>query len=184
MPAPRQRLDDLLGFAVMRNLFVLLMLLLSSVACSKPEPPTLTPERAEVVSGNQAGLVIRVQCKAHNPNSIPLPIRNVDGSITIGGSPLGGVSATSMNTLAANADTPVSFDLSVPWTNVAPALLTTVAVEEVPYVVQGTAQFEALGIKLSSPFTAQGKLRRAELVTAVARSAGMQRLPIPLPKFP
>jgi hypothetical protein len=168
----------------MRNLFVLLMLLLSIVACSRPAPPTLTPERAEVVSGSPSGLVIRVHCQAHNPNSIPLPIRSVDGNITIGGSPLGGVSTTSMNTLAANADTPVSFDLSVPWANVAPVLISTTASEEVPYVVQGTAQFEALGIKLSSPFSTQGKLRRAELVNAVARSLPIPRMPLTLPKLP
>lgn len=168
----------------MRNLFVLLMLLLSMLACSKPAPPTLTPERAEVVATNPSGLVIRVHCKAHNPNSIPLPIRNVTGSITIAGNPLGGVSASSLNTLAANADTPVSFDLTVPWVNVAPALISTTSSEQVPYVVQGTAQFEALGVTLSSPFTTQGMVRRTELISTAARSVPMPRMPLVLPKLP
>jgi LEA14-like dessication related protein len=155
------------------------------LACSKPSPPTITPERAEVVATNPAGLLIRVHCVAHNPNSIPLPIRRVDGNITMGGAPLGGVSASSMTTLAAKADTPTAFDLNVPWANVAATVLSTMgSTQDLPYTVQGTAHFEAAGIEFSVPFTTQGTLRRSDLIGGAARSVPIPRLPGMLPKFP
>lgn len=169
--------------------FVPLMILLSLLVCCselKPAPPTLTPERAEFVSAQPAGMVIRVHCKAHNPNKIALPIRSVQGELSLGSTPLGGVSASSMATLAANADTPVSFDVSVPWANVMPALNATKGSNDIPYTVKGTAHFEAAGIDLSTPFSTTGSVAKSTLLSSALRSMGINHpgLPSLFPNIP
>jgi LEA14-like dessication related protein len=167
----------------MRYLLALFALLLLLAGCSKPQPPTLKPQRAEIVSTGATALVVRVHCMAFNPNSFPLPVRNVDAALALAGSPLGTVTAGTLPTLAAKVDTPVVFELSVPWTNVAPAVLASPPGDELPYSVQGTAHFEAAGIKFSSDFRTDASIRKSELLAAALRSVPLPGLPgLPLPR--
>lgn len=114
--------------------------------------------------------MVRVHCQAHNPNKIPLPLRSVEGKLSIAGAPLGSVSASSLATLAAQADTPAAFDITVPWANLAPALAAAGAGDDVPYTVQGTAHFEAAGVQLDAPFKIDATMRKSEVIGAALRS--------------
>ncbi|HQP35532.1 MAG TPA: LEA type 2 family protein [Polyangiaceae bacterium] len=148
---------------------IALAALLVLCACSKPKAPTLTPQRVDTISSGAGGLVVRVTCKAHNPNAIPLPARKAEGNITLGGTPLGTFNATALPTLPANSDTDVSFDLTVPWLSLASALVAATGTTEIPYVVRGDVEFEAAGIKLATPFTMKSTVQRTELAIAFLR---------------
>jgi len=149
------------------------------VACSKPQPPTITPQRLETVATNPSGLVVRVVCKAHNPNAIPLPTRRASGTITLGTSQLGTFDASSLPTLPAKSDTDVSFDLVVPWANLSTVLAAAVGADELPYSVQGQADFEAGGVRFSAPFTMKSKLRKVEIAMPFLKFFMKPNLPKP-----
>lgn len=164
----------------MRTWLAFLILAFALVACTKPSPPTIRPERAEFLNAGPGAVMVRVHCQAHNPNKIPLPVRRVDGRLSIAGAPLGNVTASSLATLAPETDTPAAFDLSVPWSNLAPALTAAGGGDEVPYTVEGTAYFEAAGVSFGSSFKINAKLKKSEVIGAALRS--LPALPGFLPK--
>jgi hypothetical protein len=154
----------------MRTWIVALILSVTLVACTKPSPPTIRPERAEFLNAGPGAVMVRVHCQAHNPNKIPLPVRSVDAKLSLAGNPLGNVTGSSLATLAPETDTPAAFDLTVPWSNLAPALTAAGGGDEVPYTVEGTAWFEAAGLKFGSSFKTDAKLKKSELIGAALRS--------------
>lgn len=168
-----------------RAWFLALLAILLLVACSRPKPPTLTPQRVETIGTSANGLIFRVQCKAHNPNGYPLPTRKASGTITLGASSLGTVEAAALPTLPANSDTDVAFDLVVPWSSLGTALAAAIGSEEIPYIVEGRVEFEAAGVSISAPFTIKSKVRKAELAVAFLRFLPANLRPrLPLPSSP
>lgn len=152
-----------------RTLLLALLSALLLVACSRPKPPTLTPERVDTVGTSVSGMLFRVVCKANNPNAYPLPTRRATGTITLGAASLGTVEAASLPTLPAQSDTEVSFDLVVPWKNLGAALTAAAGSDEIPYTVEGRAVFEAAGVSISAPFTIKKTIRKSELAIPFLR---------------
>lgn len=160
-----------------RTWLLALLSALLLVACSKPQPPTITPQRLEMVSTNPSGLIVRVVCKAVNPNGFPLPTRRAAGTVTLGTSQLGTFEAASLPTLPAKTETNVSFDLVVPWANLGTVLAAAVGADELPYAVEGTADFEAAGVRVSAPFTMKSKVRKSDLAIPFLRFFMKPQLP-------
>src|SRR5688572_3688800 len=60
-----------------------MILVIALSACSRPQPPTLTPEVARVVAVSATGLDIDVEVKVDNPNTIPLTAEMVSGTLFV-----------------------------------------------------------------------------------------------------
>ena len=159
---------------VLVALFVLLL------GCSRPVPPTLQPERVDVNAASTAGLVLRVHVRAHNPNSYPLPVRSVVANVTMSGNPMAQVTAGSIPTLAANADTPVDFDVVVPWTSLGAAIALAQGGNEIPYIMDGTAHFSAAGVEIPVHFKFSGTVKKSDVIAGIMHTRP-GKLPFPIP---
>ncbi len=133
------------------------------------KPPTLTVDRLEPVLTDKKGLVARVQGSAHNPNSIPLPVRRVQAEVSVHGQNAAGVQTTSLSTLAPNADTPVAFDVTVPWSQATLLASRSGGVDPVPYTVRGTAWVGTDAAEFPFPFTQSGTVRKVDIMTAALK---------------
>ncbi|MCU0692629.1 MAG: LEA type 2 family protein [Polyangiaceae bacterium] len=144
------------------------------VACSKPQPPTLQAQGAEVIDTDATGVIVRVSCVAHNPNAVALPVKSVTGSLTFEQQAVPDVVASSSATLAAKADTQVTFDVKAPWPSAAGTAGLARAGESVNYTVAGTAEFGAEG-QLKAPFTYAGQFDRKLLLLGALRHIGLPK---------
>jgi LEA14-like dessication related protein len=157
-------------------LFVLSMLaFLGLMACSRPEPPTLTPERVEVVDSDAVSFIARVHCKAHNPNGFAIPVKSVRGNVRFEQSDTSGVTGASTSTLAPNADTDVVLDLKADWPTVATTVGHAHAGQLVNYTASGTATLDASGKDIELPFSMQGQVQKTVIVLAVFHHVGLPK---------
>jgi len=132
-------------------------------------PPTLAVGRVEPVLTDAKGFVARVHGTAHNPNAVPLPVRRVQAEVSVNGQDAAGVQSASMSTLAPGADTPVAFDVTVPWPQLSLLASRAGGVDPVPYTVTGTAWVGTEGAEFPFPFTQSGSVRKAEIVVAALK---------------
>lgn len=151
----------------------------TTAACSKPEPPRVTPKEARVTSVSPAGLEIRLELEAVNPNRFPLAVRSVTGKMTLDGRwNLGTVTVSKPVTLPPTAPTAVDASMALPWAEVGALGVLAASPRPVPYVFEGTLSIGGERVNVDVPFSTSGELTREELANAALRS-----LPIPLPQL-
>jgi LEA14-like dessication related protein len=153
------------------------MLAVSLLACSKPEPPTLTPEGAKVTSIGPKGLELELTIEVENPNAVPLRARSVTADVTVGGSvKLGEVTVETPVKIPANGTGTVTAPLSLGWQNAASVAVLAATRETIPFTVNGTANVGIEDVSFDVPFKTDGTLTRAQLM-----SLGAGAVPIPIP---
>jgi LEA14-like dessication related protein len=146
------------------------------VACSKPDAPTLTPERVEVLGVTPQGLSLQITLKADNPNGFALSARSVKARVVLDGSvDLGEVVVPAKVKLPKRASTSIVVPLQVKWTNLAALGLLAASKPVIPFTMTGTANVGGEGLNLDLPFTLAGSLTREQLLQATA--AGLPALP-------
>ncbi|HEU4537136.1 MAG TPA: LEA type 2 family protein [Polyangiaceae bacterium] len=153
---------------------------LGSAACSTPEPPQLTPQIVQVTDVSPAGLGLRLQLNAYNPNGITLSVRSLTARLTLADRiDLGTTELPGGTSLAPKANTPVVADLRVPWRNAAEVAALAATQASAPYRIEGKARFGGEKLNVELPFQLQGTLAREQLM-----QAGLRGLPgLPLPGF-
>jgi LEA14-like dessication related protein len=142
------------------------------VGCSKPAPPTLTPERASVTQVNPQGIELRLDLAATNPNSIDLSVREVNAHIVVGNKyDLGTVTLPKSLTLPAGKTTKVEVPIAAKWTDVG-ALVQIAATTQaaVPYSVDGTLSMGGDLVSVRIPFHLEGSVSHDEIVGATLNS--------------
>lgn len=149
----------------------------SLLACSKPEPPTLTPEGAKVKSIGPKGLELELTIEVDNPNAVPLRARSVTADVTVGGSvKLGEVTVETPVKVPAKGTGTVTAPISLGWQNAASVAVLAATRETIPFTVAGTANVGIEDVRFDVPFEAGGTLTRAQLM-----SIGAGAVPIPIP---
>jgi LEA14-like dessication related protein len=163
-----------------RAAIALLAAALIASACSKPQPPRVTPVAARVKTVTPAGLVLSIDLDVYNPNGFPLVARSVTGRVEIGnGVELGRGSATPAGSIPANGSSRVTTELNIAWTN-APALAPLALSEKpVPYTFRGVATIGGERLNVDVPFVVKGALTRAQVLQAGLRGFGGMGLPLP-----
>jgi LEA14-like dessication related protein len=153
----------------MRALVLIAALL--AVSCSRPSPPTLTPERAEVTAVSTAGISLLVRMAIHNPNRIGLSMRSVTAEMTLDGRyKLGAVTVPEAIDLPANQSTRIDAPLSVAWTDLPGIVAIAAGGRSVPYTVDGTVSIGGDVIRAELPFHLTGEIKPEQLATAVINS--------------
>ena len=138
-------------------------------ACSKPRPPTLTPQVARVVAVNAAGLDLDVQLKVDNPNSIPLTAQAVSGTLFVAeNQKLAHGSSRPAHSIPARGSSLVQSRLHVAWEDVT-SLAPFLAQESLPYVFKGDVTVGSESFNVTLPFTLSGHLTRTQLLQAGLR---------------
>jgi LEA14-like dessication related protein len=149
--------------------------MIAAVACSKPEPPVLTPERAGVKSIGPTGIDFVVTMRAKNPNRMDLNIQAVTAKVTINGSvDLGTTTISSPIALPAGAETPLNVPVSFQWTNL-PAIARLGATRrDVPYKLEGNVTVGGSTLSVTLPFTMTGIIKHEDLAKAAINSLPAQ----------
>jgi LEA14-like dessication related protein len=153
----------------MRVLVMLVALLV--VSCSRPSPPTLTPQRAEVTAIGASGISLLVQMAANNPNRFGLSARQVTAEVTLDGRfKLGAVTVPQAIDLPANKSTTIDVPLSVAWTDMRSIIALAAAARSVPYAVDGTVSIGGDVIHVELPYHLAGEITREQLGAALRNS--------------
>jgi LEA14-like dessication related protein len=155
-----------------RTALALALAALGLGACS-PDPPSLTAQLVQVTEVSPAGLGLRVQLSAYNPNNITLSVRSVSARVTLAGRvDLGSAELPSGVSLASKAHTPVVFDLKLPWRNAIEVAAVAATQPSSPYLINGTVKVGGESLNVELPFQLQGVLTREQLM-----QAGLRGLP-------
>src|SRR5262245_61012468 len=120
---------------------LLLALAITALGCSRPDPPTLTPEQAKVTRISPDGLDLQVLIDAYNPNSIDLTARSLKAKVTLDGKyHVGDVRAPAKVSLPAQKRTRIDVPLSVKWTDISGLFALAAQSRGVPYELEGTME--------------------------------------------
>ena len=149
-------------------------------ACSKPEPPRITPRTIGVKSVTATGVVLALELDVYNPNSFPITARNVHGSVELGsGVELGRGQAQPQGAIEAKSSRLIHSQLDVRWTNVSALAPFAMSSAAVPYTFRGVASVGGERLNVDVPFTVQGELTREQILQAGLRGLGTMGLPSP-----
>lgn len=160
---------------------LLLAAALTLAACSRPEPPTLTPEAAAVTGITTQGIDLRVQIGVYNPNGSDLSTRSLKAAVRLDGRyDLGTVTVPAPLKLPAKQRTRLDVPLTAKWKDVAGIAALAAQGRGIPYEVDGTVAIGGETLNVDVPFRLTGTMTQDQLVQAVQRS-----LPgLPLPGLP
>jgi len=137
-----------------------------AAACSKPQPPSVTPHVVRVTGVGARGLDLDVELQVHNPNSFPLSAEAVEGTLySTHDQKLGEGRSSPSKAIPANGSSIVASTVHVAWENL-PALAPLLAVERIPYEFRGDVTLGGESIHVRLPFTLSGELTRAQLLEA------------------
>jgi LEA14-like dessication related protein len=160
---------------------VLLVFALLAVSCSRPQPPTLAPQRAEVTSIGTAGLSLLVQMAAYNPNRFGLSVRSVTATVTLDGRlKLGEVTVNKAIDLPAGQWTRIDVPLSIAWTDLPSIVALAVTGRTVAYTVDGRVDIGGDVIHVDLPFHLAGEIKPEQLAALAIRM--LPKLPVPSPR--
>jgi LEA14-like dessication related protein len=162
--------------------FAASVLIVGVVACSKPQPPQLTPKSAQITAVDLTGFDLRVKMDAFNPNGIELSVRSVVAHVVVDGTQdLGTVTSSQPFVLPANAHTLVDVPLNVKWKGIGSVAAIAQSKRPVPYTVDGTATIGGEHLNVDIPFKLQGTMTAEQLQQATMKSLqgipGLQGLP-------
>lgn len=153
------------------------MLLLAATAllgaCSKPAPPTLTPERVTVNGVDPSGLALTVTISAANPNSADLSVSDVSSHVLLANHDVGTVTVPESLTLPGGKTTKIDVPVKVSWSDVTMLAQLAASNAPVPYSVDGTLNLGGSLLHVGVPFHLDGSLTHQQMVSAVMRSMPM-----------
>jgi LEA14-like dessication related protein len=160
----------------MRRWILAFAVAVAALGCSRPDPPTLTPEQAKVTRISPDGLDMEVRLEAYNPNSVDLSARSLKAKVTLDGKyHVGDVKSAAKVVLPAHKRTKLEVPLSVKWTDLSGLISLAASNRAVPYELDGTVEVGGDALSLDVPFKLRGMITHDELVRATMNS---------LPKIP
>jgi LEA14-like dessication related protein len=141
--------------------------LVAVLACAKPAPPTLTPERVQLTALTPSRIELRVLIRAENPNTIDLVARNLTAAVRVAGKfDVGTVEIPVTTTLPAGRATKLDVPLSVKLNDIAPLAQLAMTSTSIPYTVEGTVGLGGDLVHVELPFTLTGSVPRDQVVQA------------------
>ncbi|HEY6562076.1 MAG TPA: LEA type 2 family protein [Polyangiaceae bacterium] len=159
---------------------VLLLSCLSLAGCSKPEPPQVTARSARVTATAPTGVQLAVELDVHNPNSFPLLVESVEGTLSVaGGAEIGRGTARPGTDIPAQGAAPVTSQLTIPWSNLTALAPFALSGAPVPYTFEGRARVGGKRLNVEVPFTLRGELSREQLLQIGLQGLGPGSAPPP-----
>jgi LEA14-like dessication related protein len=140
-------------------------------ACSKPQPPTLTPKQATVTGLTLAAIDMRIQVDAQNSNNFDLVTRSVTAKVKVDGKyDLGSYTSTTALTIPAGKSATIDVPVSIKWNDITQLAMLAAQGRPVPYAVDGTASIGGSTLNVDVPFHIDGTLTQQDLANAVSNS--------------
>lgn len=149
---------------------------LSLVACKRPKPPTLTPEKGELTAIGPDGIHLTLHLGVENPNGFDLSARSVAGRVLLDGKhDMGTVAVSQPFRLAAGQVTHLSVPVTLGLEDVPMVLALAASNRDISYDVDGSVNVGGDSLNVNLPFHLSGQLTHEQLVRATVNS---------LPRFP
>jgi hypothetical protein len=146
-----------------RRSVLALLALAALTACFHVEHPRLTPRSVDWLGADTAGVALRVNLAAYNPNTFELPLHDLRATLTLTDHP-GAATITNLAVvLPPQREVPVTVDLLVPWSAMPDAALAAVSSPVLEYRIDGTVTAERY-ISATAHFTQRGAVPREVLV--------------------
>jgi hypothetical protein len=150
---------------------------LLALACSRPKPPTITPEKAVVTSIGPSGIQMNLELGVHNPNAIDISARAVTAKVVLDGRhTLSQVTVPHEFTLTARAPSRLVVPMSLQWADVSVLLSLAAANRDIPYEVDGAVSLGGDLLHADVPFRLSGVLTREQLVQTTLNSLPFRQL--------
>ncbi len=152
------------------------------LACSMPEPPTITPDSAQVTAVTPRGITVKIALNVHNPNGFALKARRVRAHVVLDGTvKLGPIDVRRGVKLPAKRTKKITVDIEAPWESAAQVASLAAGSPKIPYVVKARVVIGGKKLNTEVPVTIKGEVTQAQLL-----KAGLKGLPkIPgLPSLP
>jgi len=150
-----------------------LSLVVGLSACSKPEPPKITPHAARVQRVTPLGVGLALELDVENKNPFPLIVQEVSGTLKLGaGVEVGRARSEPKGNVPAKATTRVPATLDVPWTQLGALAPLAASGKPVPYTFDGTAKIGSAKLTFDVPFTVKGEITQAQAIQAGIRGLG------------
>jgi LEA14-like dessication related protein len=141
------------------------------LACSRPAPPTIVPEKAVVTAIGPAGIQMNVELALDNPNGVPLTARAVTAKVVLDGKyPLSPVSVPHEVTLAAHSRSSLLVPITLKWEEVSTLVALAGSQRNVPYDVNGSVNLGGDLLNVDVPFHLAGVLTKEQLVQLTLNS--------------
>lgn len=142
-----------------------------TVACSKPAPPTIAPERAVVTSFDMSAVHLEVTLMATNPNSADLPVRSVTAKVVVNQTfDLGTAIVPKAVTLPAGKATELAVPMSVKWIDLGALAQIAATSAAIPFSVDGTVDLGGDWLAVRVPFHLASTVSHDQLVGAALNS--------------
>jgi Late embryogenesis abundant protein len=143
----------------------------SLAACSTPAPPTVTAESVSLTRLDAAGVALRMELDATNPNASDVSVSAVTSRILIDEAhEVGRVTVPETMTLAAGKTTKVDVSVSMGWTDVGFLAQLAFTGKDVPYSVDGTLALGGSLLHVGVPFHMQGRISHDQLMNLAVNS--------------
>jgi LEA14-like dessication related protein len=153
----------------MRVLAVLLVSLVA--ACSRPEPPTLAPERVQLTGLSPTQISVDVTLDVTNPNTLDLVARSLEAHIIIAKNiDVGTVEIPVTTVFAAGKTTKLDVPLSIQLTDIAPLARLAIAGADLPYTVDGTVGLGGDLLHVTLPYHLSGIVPRDQVARAAMKA--------------
>lgn len=155
-----------------RAVLSLAAVLLLTAACSKPQPPQLTPRSAQVSAVLADGVELDLELNAHNPNAFAITASNVAATFELqDGTPLGSGSSTEAFTIPGRGDAPIRAKLQVRFTSLSALAPYALQQRPLPYRIRGSARVGGEHLNVELPFSIDGQLTPEQVMAAGMRGA-------------
>ena len=149
----------------------LLAALALALGCSKPEPPTLSPDSVAVTRIDMAGIALDLALSATNPNSVDLTASDVTSHLVVGKThDVGTITLPKSITLPAGQTTRLQVPLALRWSDMGLLAQLATTTGAVPYAVEGTLEMGGSLLHVAVPFHVDGTITREQIVGAMMNS--------------
>jgi LEA14-like dessication related protein len=140
-------------------------------ACSKPEPPTITPISGRITSISPSGMSVEAKLEGYNPNSFDITVKSFTAKVTLDDKyDIGTVTERKAIELPSKKKKQFDVPISLKWHDVAALAPLALSNRDVPYVAEGSVKVKAESIELEVPFKVNGIVTHAQISQAVGRS--------------
>jgi hypothetical protein len=156
----------------MRNVSrLLLAALLLTPGCSRPLPPTLTPDSVAVTRFDMAGIALDLALSATNPNSVDLVASDVTSHVVVDRThDIGTITLPKSITLPAGQTTRLQVPVTLRWSDIGLLAQLATTTAAVPYTVEGTLEMGGTLLHVGVPFHVDGTITREQIVGAMMNS--------------
>jgi hypothetical protein len=155
----------------MRAVPVPILVAALALACSKPAPPTLVPEKVVATRMDMTGITLDIVVDATNPNSSDLSASGISSHLVVDKThDVGTVTVPKAITLPAGKTTKVEVPVSLRWSDLGLLAQLAASTGSVPYSVEGTLEMGGDLLHVGVPFHLDGAITHEQLAAAVMNS--------------